>query len=260
MKINPRLTALYVAALSLTTACSPAILPPPAPPPREMPAVRANLGAVAPGKERVLLDTPDDQARVSEITSHSQTVTTRGNVLESEHDRPLCITPCAVDLNLGLHDLSFQPTTNPRRGSDVEVQVQGDPLVVRHTMADLQTPNPVVKGIGIGMIAVGGTGLIAGIPITMGGAFERATGGSQQVMLVNGGQMVTQTPGPKGLENAGFATLGLGAAVLVIGAITAYLGRDTYTPGATTEWPLPRSGEQVSSAAPPRAPNTLFTF
>jgi hypothetical protein len=223
-----------------------------------MPDVRSDLGSVAPGKERVILDAEGDQARVSEVTSHSQTVTPRGNVLESEHDRPLCITPCAVDLGLGLHELSFQSTTHPRRGSDVEVQVQGDPLVVNHTMADLETPSPVAKGIGIGLVALGGTALIAGIPITMGGAFERSTGGSQQVMIVNGMQVVNQTPGPKGLENAGFATLGIGAAVLLVGAVTAYLGRDTYTPGATTEWALPRGGPQASSRA--RSPNTLFTF
>jgi hypothetical protein len=258
MRYPPRIAALFAAALIPTIACSPAILPPPAPPPREMPAVRSDLGSVQPGKQRVLLDTAGDQARVSEITSHSQTVTPRGYVLDSERDRPLCITPCAVDLGLGLHDLSFQSTTNLRRGSDVEVQVQGDPLVVRHTMAELETPNPVAKGIGVGLIALGSVGIIAGIPLTMGGAFERSTGGSQHMKIVNDRLVVTQTPGPKGLENAGFAALGIGAAVLVIGAVTAYLGRDTYTPGATTEWALPKGDAQASSAA--RSPDTLFTF
>jgi hypothetical protein len=257
MNIHHRNTATIVAALFLTTACSPAVLPPPAPPPREMPAIRSDLGPPAPGKERVLLDTLGEEARVSEVTSHSQTVTARGNVLDSEHDRPLCITPCAVDLKLGLHDLSFQSTTNPGHASDVEVQVQGDPLVVRHEMAELRTPNPALQGTAHAALLLGVVALPIGGILTGAGVAIRNMG-SSTTKLVDGFPTTTEAPGPKGVETAGLVTLGVSAGLVLVGAIASYLTRDEYTPGATTEWTLPRSGDQVSSAA--RPPNTLFAF
>jgi hypothetical protein len=256
--MNPRNTALYVAALSTITACAPMELPPPAPPPKEMPPVRTELGPAAPGKEHVILDTPGEQARVSELTSTSETVTRRGYVATTEHDRPLCLTPCVVDLKLGLHDLSFQSTTDDRRSSDVELQVQGDPMVVRHTMAETRTPHPVVQGVARASIITGVVGVAAGIPITLAGVFIRNTG-TPSTSLVDGVPMQSQSPGPRGVETAGLATLGVGAGLVLIGAITGYFGRDEYTPGATTEWTVPRSDAQVSSTAT-RARSTLFVF
>jgi hypothetical protein len=258
MKMNPRNTALYGAALSTITACAPIELPPPAPPPKEMPAVRTELGPPAPGREHVVLDTPGEQARVSEVTSTSETVTRRGYVASTEHDRPLCLTPCVVDLKLGLHDLSFQSTTDERRASDVELQVQGDPMVVRHTMAETRTPHPAVQGVARASLLTGVVGLGAGIPITLAGVFLRSSG-MPSTRFVDGAPMESQTPGPQGVETAGLVTLGVSAGLVLVGAVTGYFARDEYTPGATTEWTVPRTDARASTPAT-GAKSPLFVF
>jgi hypothetical protein len=208
-------------------------LPPPAAPTQDVPDVGRNLGPAAPGRQWVVLDVPGDTATVTTVTG----ATVRGyEVMET-----LCVTPCVADLRPGPRTLLFTSTTKPDGTDRVEVQVPADPLVVRHIMEQRAS----VSGAGVGFGVLGTLGLLAGAITAPVGAAQRSSGNSSE------GQTV---------EMAGLATLGASAGMIGLALVVGYLGRGTHTPGATTQWTIPRSGGPASSLVPVSGAPALVRF
>jgi hypothetical protein len=217
-------------------ACfSPAELPPPAAPAQEVPAAAANLGPAAPGRQWVVLDTPGDTAKVSTVVGSVNGTTAKGYEVTGEATRDLCITPCVADLRVGMHTLVFASTTDPTRSDRVDVQAQTNPLVVRDVMPQggptpTYTAGVLTGGIGFALA-------VAGAVMAPVGAHMKSVESADHL----------GTPS-SGLEDAGFAMLGVGGAMMVLGVVLGYVGRGEHRAGATTVFTIP------SAAAPAGAP------
>jgi hypothetical protein len=198
---------------------SPEVLPPPAAPTKEMPPVRADFGPLAPGRQWVVLDTPDDVAHVTKEVEGLQTA--YGNSIYKD----VCVTPCVVDLKSGKQTLLFASTKDPFRAGSVRLQLGDDPLIVRHLMPESR-PSSAAGGI---LIA---TGVLMGI---IGGIMAPVT-------YAKGDQ--------NGLPLVGLGVLGVGAVLTAIGIPLNYTGRGWSKPGATTWWTVPRGGTTPSSVEP----------
>jgi hypothetical protein len=223
-------------------------LPAPATPPQEVPGVGANLGPPAPGRQWLVLDTPGDTAHVATVTGTVTGVTSGGHAVTGEGLRDLCVTPCVADLRLGTHTLVFASDTNPGRHDRVDVQLQTEPLVVRHVIEE-----PAVGPMGARlMVLVGGSLLIAGAVMTPVGAAEKP--------IEPGGPGALGAQPPKTIEYLGIGMLGVGAATVGLGIVLSYIGRGHHTPGATTQWTIPRSGAATSWALPASGPPALLRF
>lgn len=128
--------------------------------------------------------------------------------------RPLCQTPCAVNLPRGDHEVLFSdldPSTG--RSSVAPVRVVDRPTVLRHTLGR-QTND--VGGV-IGAVILGGLGACA---------------------MALGGMLLGFGTGEDGtdLRPFGGVTLGVGAALGVSSVIVGLISRPTLQPGATTQW------------------------
>jgi hypothetical protein len=128
--------------------------------------------------------------------------------------RPLCQTPCAVNLPRGQHELLFSNLDlSTGRTSVTSVRVGERPTVARHTLGR-QTNS--VGGL-IGALLLGGLGLSGA-----------ALGG----MLMAFG---TDESGAD-LRPAGGVVLGVGVAMGIGAWVLGEVSRPTMQPGATTQW------------------------
>jgi hypothetical protein len=177
---------------------SPVELPAPATPPQEVPGVGANLGPPAPGRQWLVLDTPGDTAHVATVTGTVTGVTSGGHAVTGAGLRDLCVTPCVADLRLGMHTLVFASDTNPGGHNRVDVQVQTDPLVVRHVIEE-----PAVRPVGARLLAIVGAGLLVS------GAVTTAIGAAEKPMVVPGPGGMSEQP-PRTAGYVGIATLAAG--------------------------------------------------
>ena len=91
---------LCAPGLAAVGCFSPVQLPAPADPTREVPSVGENLGPAAPGRQWVVLDTPNDTAQVSAVLGTVHTSDGDGNAITGEATRDLCVTPCVTDLHI----------------------------------------------------------------------------------------------------------------------------------------------------------------
>jgi hypothetical protein len=230
-----RASWLLVGASGLSAAgCFSAVeMPAPADPSRDVPYVAASMGPAVPGRQSVVLETPGDNALVQNLVGHMSTTDSEGNAIEADATKDLCVTPCVADLHMGKHTLLFTSKDNPLHHDQLDVQLGSDPLVVRHVIE--QTAPSQAGAIGMGVLGFLGsvTGAVMG-PV-----------GAQH--------------GDKGVEEAGYATLGVSGALFVGGILYGYFHRGTHTPGATTQWTIPRSGQPTASA-PPSGPPALVRF
>lgn len=128
--------------------------------------------------------------------------------------RPLCQTPCAVNLPRGDHEVLFSdvdPSTG--RTSIASVRVGERPSLLRHSLGR-QTHD--VGGV-IGAVILGGLGASA---LALGGMFM-AFGTSDD---------------GTDLRPAGGVSLGIGAALGISSVIVGLISRPTRQLGATTQW------------------------
>lgn len=131
---------------------------------------------------------------------------------------PLCMTPCRVNLPLGTHEVLFADLLpGSPRSSSAFVRVGPRPSVVRHALGAQEAyPGRLVGGIVL--VGLGTAGVLAG------------------AMLASFGEVESAGPEPLDLGPAGFATLGVGAALTTAGALLLGWSRPTVRPGATTQW------------------------
>lgn len=215
----------FTAALFMN-GCTARQIPPPRMPQRVMPTEVAEAPPPAAGEGRVVLDVANVPSRVDEVTARSEytgvpqgmTVRSGGNYMvggRQRQTRPLCLTPCAVNLTLGYHELLFSALDDDTHTSTGFVTAATAPSVVRHVLG---RETSSVGGL-VGALIMGGFG-VSGI---LSGAVLEAIGDDP-------------AHGQTGIATAGWITLGLGVA-LTAGAVALGLAsRPTIQPGRTLQW------------------------
>lgn len=213
---------------SLSTGCATRYLPPPARPARVEPRVGSAPPPPPEGEGRVTLDTPGGTARAELITQRTQMAGARGGTFVGHHGhaayvgstqytlRPLCQTPCSVNLPLGAHEILFtgdDPSSD--RSSAAYVNVGAAPSIVRHAMGRQSNSvgalvgGVLMTGLGVAVALVGGVLL----------ALEDDSGA-----------------GAAGFDTAGWTTVGIGLGLGAGGVVLGQVGRPVEQPGATTQW------------------------
>lgn len=220
--------SLVSAALALPLgACGTRYLPPPRAPERVAPAAVAEAPPLREGEGQVTLDVADGPSRAELVTERTQVVA--GSVGWSTRSRypampmgtqlttrPLCVTPCAVNLPLGQHEISFTSMDDPaRRTGTGFINVTPHPSVVRHALGFQDTH-------------LGG---IIGSALT--GAFSVSALLTGTVLVAINDDSRSET---SGLMAPGIAVLGVGAALLATSIILGVHSRPESQNGSTVQW------------------------
>ena len=218
-----RTIAVAVALIALTSCTVRNLRPPAAPqrvgealdPPRAPTAEEGTVTLEADTPSRVELVTQRQQVDPSmNPWGTQQQGWSTGPLVGQLTVRPLCQTPCAVNLPRGHHELLFSDLDlSTGRTSVASVRVGERPAVARHALGR-QTHS--IGGI-IGALVLGGLGLSGA-----------ALGG----MLMAFGTDEAGTD----LRPAGGAVLGVGVAMGIGAWVLGELSRPTTQPGATTQW------------------------
>jgi hypothetical protein len=225
--MHPRAVAI-VALVSLSLhACTTRYLPAPRAPDRAAVSVAVEAPPLREGEGQLTLDVVDGPARVELVTERVQSAagavgwSSRGRAALAPASaqvvtRPLCVTPCAVNLPLGQHEIYFAALDDAsHRSSTGFVNVTPHPSVARHALGAQETH---VAGI-VGSLLLGGLGVAATLAGTA-------------IVTIDG----ASASGPRGLDVAGFTTLGAGVAMLGGSIAWGLASRPESQPGATTWW------------------------
>ena len=208
-------------------ACGTRYLPPPRAPQRVAPAVGTEVPPVREGEGQITLDVEGGPARADLVTGRTQILTSaqgwggRGRYTTPQlatqlATRPLCVTPCTVNLPLGPHEIAFAPVDEGSdRGGTGYVNVGSRPSVVRHAMGFNETHVGGLIGA-IMLVALGTSAVVSGAVLE---AFEGSAREHGSDFAVAGG-----------------VTLGIGAAMVGLGSFLGWRYRPTYQPGSTTQW------------------------
>lgn len=210
------------AGAALLLGCGVDARPPPAAPAREIPAgLEISQDPPPPGSGRVVLDANGERARVFEITGPPP-----GDPSESTVGvRPVCTTPCVVDLPYGPHPLVFQSVANGERQSEAAVDVGARAKVLRHSLGE--------RSDGGGARTAGAALVVLGVIAATTGAILWAAGGagsSDPGSLTSSGST---------LASAGQTLAGGGAGAALLGIPLLLIDRPVERQGTTTEWTLP---------------------
>jgi hypothetical protein len=203
------------------TACGAQQLPPPPAPTREVPALDLPDGPPAAGTGRVIVDTNGERARVSEIASVATATTYRGNMATIVDVRPLCTTPCVLDLPYGTHPLVLQSTSDESHQSSAELDVGPRQKVFRHALGERTDGGPV-RTIGLSLMGLGLVTALTGAVLWGTGAMIESSE-HRESSITGPGQVIT----------------GIGAAAMLVSLPFLFLARPTERPGTTTEWTVP---------------------
>lgn len=186
----------------------------------------------SPGTGRVIIETNGQRAKVVEITGHA-TAWAGGESANIIGMRPLCTTPCVVDLPYGLHPLVLRSVDDEARQSEAELEVGSRSRVFRHTLGE-RSDGGGLRTAGASLLTLGLIAATTGAILWVAGS---STADGSQVSAT--GQLVT----------------GIGASGALLSIPFLIAGRPTERPGATTQWPLPAPSSSSSSSPPaPRAP------
>ena len=232
-----RVLASFVALSVGSVGCVHNLPPPPMP---ERTAIAPDVVPTTPppaGDGRLVVDAVGEHAKVSEVTE----ITTRTNPMYGgksswfaapqleRKTRPLCITPCAIDLPTGWHSLVFESANDPTRTSTADVTVSTHPIEVRHALGH---DKPMTGGYvgGLAMLIPAGGLVLMGTIATAIGASAKDPG-------------PTTTASSKGDARVflpiGLVLLGVGAALGIGGAVLIANNAPERQPGSTAQWTLP---------------------
>ncbi len=223
--------ALGVVSTTLL-GCGEIQLPPPAAPQKQLPEPPELPTERTPeGGGRLVLDANGEKARVVEVAG--ATVESHGYSYNLFAQRAICAsTPCVVDVPRGPHRLVFLSPSDPKRGSEVEIDVGSRTKVVRHAMGERIDHDVLKAGSGISL-TVGMVGALVGGPLLLIGALRNGSSTSEP----NAGA---------GAVSAGGAVLGISAGVIALGITLGILGRSEVRKGSTTEWTMDPTGTEPS--------------
>lgn len=237
--MQPRsVVALALTALLATSAvgCGVEQLPAARPPSGTLPAeVEMPPEPPPPGRGRVILDTDGEPASVVEITGG--TVRARGTgVLTADAIgiKPLCTTPCVVDLTYGSHPIVLRSMSDETHQSETELDVGARAKVFRHTLGE-RTDGGGLRVVGASMLTLGILAVVAGTVLWTAGT----TSSRGSPSLATNGEVLTMG--------------GAGGVLLSIPFLV--MGRPTERPGSTTQWSLPGTPPAARVQTwPPQAP------
>ncbi len=227
MIITSRLLSILACA-SLSTGCATRYQPPPAAPSRVAPRVEIEPPPPGQGEGRVTLDTPGGPARAELITQRTQIAGAQGGAWVGHHGhgayvpstqytlRPLCQTPCAVNLPRGAHEVLFTSVDpSSGRSSAAYLNVGAAPSIARHAMGRQSSS----VGALVGGFLMGGFGVALA---TLAGA----------LLLLHD----DANPRTANYDTAGWTLLGVGVGLGAGGVVLGQVGRPTEQLGATTQW------------------------
>jgi hypothetical protein len=215
-----------VSLVGLATGCGVQQLPAASAPAKVVPQeVELPSDPPRPGTGRVILETNGEPARVVEITGTAM-ASSGGLSATIVGIRPLCTTPCVVDLPYGSHPLVLRSVSDESRQSETELDVGARAKIFRHTLGE--------RNDGGGLRTAGASLLTLGILTATTGAVLWLAGSAS----ANGSR----------LTSTGQTIAALGSAGIVLSIPFLIAGQPTVRPGATTQWTLP------NMAAPPPGP------
>jgi hypothetical protein len=174
----------------LCSACGITVLAPPAAPRRVIPQLAEAPLPPPDGTTPVSIDSADAPARV----------------YETYHD--ICVTPCVVNLEPGVHDLRFQPVNEmSMRGGTTAVTVGRRPIAFRYEM-ERTAMHPALLGGGLTLLTLGLTAGTSAIPLTI----------------------IPST------RTAGAVTAIAAGVAIALSIVMILESNETYQPGAATQW------------------------
>lgn len=189
----------------------------------------ADLPPPVAGNGQVTLDVVGGPARVEEVTARntpavwpSQSRSRMNFGTSAETLRPVCVTPCVVQLTVGPHEMRFSALDDDERTSTDFVRVGTHPVMFRHVMGRREN--------NIGLRISGIFGVAMGIAaLTVGGA------------LFGIGEAATNRDGTPSdsrdsIQRAGAGTLIGGGLLTALSAVVLALSRPVEQPGASTQW------------------------
>jgi|GEM_PF-1201993 len=236
---------VVVIALALTavasSACAVERLPPPEAPSRDLALARDPPPPTDAGTSRVLLEANGEAARVHEVVEGTPAEGSEGYV----GVRPLCTTPCVVELPYGPHPLFFQSTADPSRQSETTIDVGERTKVVRHALGDRSDGGALYTG--------GATLALLGAIAATTGAILWAAGSA------GGADATASASGHPDLESTGYGVTVGGAAAILLGIPMMLVDRPRERPGATTAWDLDHGRETREARPAPRREPRLPT-
>lgn len=128
--------------------------------------------------------------------------------------RPLCRTPCAINLPRGEHEIVFSDLAIPtRRESGAWIEVGDRPSILRHRLG-AQSASPGGALGAVLLASLGGSAMLVGTPL----------------MIIGG------VSDGSGLFVPGAVSLGAGAVTLIGAWILGEFSRPTVRPGSTLQW------------------------
>lgn len=226
MKTQSLLLAAAIGVLA--SGCGVERLPPPSAPAKVVPTdLDVPPDPPAPGTGRVILETNGEPAKVAEITG-SATASNGRYSATIVGVRPLCTTPCIVDLPYGSHPLVMHSISDETHQSETDLEVGARAKVFRHALGERKDGGP--------LHAVGSSLLAVGILTAATGAILWAVGAAN--------------PSGSGLAGTGQLVTGVGAGGIVLSIPFLLVGRPTERAGSTTQWTLPGPTPQTLPAAP----------
>jgi len=182
-----RIVLLGAAAIGLATGCAVQQLPAVSPPARVVPAdLELPAEPPAAGLGRVILETNGEPAKVMEITgittaADGEDTTTLVGV------RPLCTTPCVVDLTYGSHPLVMHSLADETHQSEIDLDVGARAKVFRHTLGERKTGGSAngsaLSDKGQLLTALGAGGAVLSIPFLIVGRPTERAGATTQWTL-----------------------------------------------------------------------------
>jgi hypothetical protein len=221
--MKTRLLLLGAAMGVLGTGCGVQQLPAAAAPAKVIPAdLDVPVEPPAAGTGRVILETNGEPAKVVEITG-TATATNGRYSATIVGVRPLCTTPCIVDLPYGSHPLVLHSISDATHQSETELEVGARAKVFRHALGE-RKDGGALRTVGSSLLTLGVLAAATGAVLWAAGASN--TNGSD---LAGKGQLLTA----------------LGAGGIALSIPLLIVGRPTERAGSTTQWNLP------GSAAPP---------
>ena len=225
-----RLFLLGAAIGALATGCGVQQLPAASPPAQVVPSdLDVPLEPPAAGTGRVILETNGEPAKVVEITGAATALSGRYTAT-IVGVRPLCTTPCIVDLPYGSHPLVMHSISDETHQSETELEVGARTKVFRHALGE-RKDGGAARTLGSSLLTLGLLTVATGAVLWAAGASN--TNGSD---LAGKGQLIT----------------GLGAGGVLLSIPFLLVGRPTERPGSTTQWNLPASISPQSAPAAPQ--------
>jgi hypothetical protein len=210
-----------VGLMVLGTGCfSPQQLPARSQPARELPQIAIEPAPPPAGTGRVVLDSVDGPATVEEVVGETSGYAHGYDAFayaSATSTKPICTTPCVVDLLPGNHQLIFH-TVGEKTSYVATVVAGARPSVYR--LAPTRTTGPT------GRVLVGGLDGLALAALML----------APTLLVVSAIPSATKEGRSDEVRSAGTALAVGGGILLGIGIAIDFAGRGTITPGSAIQW------------------------